>query len=79
MTDSIVFQEKTVWVGGAVKVREKQSHWEGDSSHCYFTGQGPELKTISSSFPFCLIHSHPCQRNGRPDATFQAGPSEGDF
>lgn len=79
MTDSIVFPEKTVWVGGAVKVREKQSHWQGDSSHCYFTGQVPELKTISSSFPFCLIHSGLCQRNGRPGATFQAGPLEGAF
>ena len=41
MTDGIGFQEKAVWVGGEVKVKEKQSHWEGGSRHCYFPGQIP--------------------------------------
>lgn len=54
MTDGLVFQEETVWVGGEVKVKEKQSHWEGGSSHCYFPGQIPGLKNNLFFLSFLL-------------------------
>jgi hypothetical protein len=54
MTDGIGFQEKAVWVGGEVKVKEKQSHWEGGSRHCYFPGQIPGREN-NPFFLSCLL------------------------